>query len=95
MKVGVGQAKTKLSQLIDQVLETGEPVTITRNGVPVAMLVRHRERLGAQQGIVTAEALNAAFQARSEPATHSDTPKPPAPAQPRGLTLAQLMAATR
>ncbi len=35
--VGVFQAKTQLSQLLDQV-EKGETVTITRHGRPVAVL---------------------------------------------------------
>jgi prevent-host-death family protein len=37
--VGIFEAKTNLSRLIEQV-EKGETVTITRNGKPVAKLVR-------------------------------------------------------
>lgn len=36
--VGAFQAKTHLSQLLDQVAK-GESITITRHGVPVAQLV--------------------------------------------------------
>jgi prevent-host-death family protein len=40
--VGLYEAKTKLSQLVDEVI-AGETITITRHGVPVATLspVRH------------------------------------------------------
>ncbi len=44
--VGAFQAKTQLSQLLDEV-ERGETVTITRHGTPVAVLApvkRERER---------------------------------------------------
>lgn len=39
MRVNVGQAKTNLSQLLARV-EAGEDVEISRDGVPVARLVR-------------------------------------------------------
>jgi antitoxin (DNA-binding transcriptional repressor) of toxin-antitoxin stability system len=39
MRVGVSEAKRRLSDLLKAV-ENGEPVTICRNGVPVADLVR-------------------------------------------------------
>ena len=46
--VGAHEAKTHLSQLLDEVAK-GETVTITRHGVPVASLVPasdvHREHL--------------------------------------------------
>ena len=37
-EVGVLEAKTNLSALLDAVQETGEPVMITRHGKPVAQL---------------------------------------------------------
>lgn len=36
--VGMHEAKTKLSQLVERA-QTGEDITITRNGTPVARLV--------------------------------------------------------
>lgn len=39
MRVNVGQAKTDLSKLLARV-EAGEEVEISRNGVPIARLVR-------------------------------------------------------
>ena len=40
--VGAYEAKTHFAQLLDAV-EKGEKITITRHGVPVAMLVPSRE----------------------------------------------------
>ncbi len=40
--VGAYEAKTRLSELLNDV-ERGERITITRHGVPVAMLVPMRE----------------------------------------------------
>lgn len=37
-EVGVLEAKTNLSALLDEVQQTGEPVLITRHGKPVAQL---------------------------------------------------------
>ena len=37
-EVGVLEAKTNLSALLDEVQRTGEPVLITRHGKPVAQL---------------------------------------------------------
>jgi prevent-host-death family protein len=37
-EVGVFEAKTQLSRLIEQVQATGQPIVITRNGKPVAKL---------------------------------------------------------
>ncbi len=37
-------AKAKLSRLIAQVERTGRPITICRNGEPIADLVPHRKR---------------------------------------------------
>ena len=45
--VGMHEAKTKLSQLVQEV-ESGGSVTITRNGLPVVELVR--ARLGTSRG---------------------------------------------
>lgn len=46
--VGIFEAKTNLSRLIEQV-EKGQQVTITRNGKPVAKLVRARAELTPEQ----------------------------------------------
>ena len=43
VSVGVYEAKTQLPKLLDQV-ERGKRITITRHGVPVAMLVPAVER---------------------------------------------------
>ncbi|MBX3579555.1 MAG: type II toxin-antitoxin system prevent-host-death family antitoxin [Rhizobiaceae bacterium] len=42
MEVGTFEAKNRLSALLDLV-EAGEEVTITRNGKPVAQLVKPRQ----------------------------------------------------
>jgi antitoxin (DNA-binding transcriptional repressor) of toxin-antitoxin stability system len=39
LEVGAYEAKTRLSELLDKV-EAGESITITRHGVPVAVLSR-------------------------------------------------------
>ncbi len=58
IEVNVHRAKTNLSQLLQRV-EAGEEVVISRDGVPVARLVRvERERqgrreLGADRGLFT------------------------------------------
>ncbi len=48
LEIGAFEAKTKLSQLLELVRQ-GERVTITKHGVPVAVLVpvqeTHRERV--------------------------------------------------
>ena len=46
--VGVFEAKTKLSALIDEVEKGGE-IVITRHGKPVARLVRERAELTPEQ----------------------------------------------
>ena len=46
--VGIFEAKTHLSGLIDEV-ENGGQVTITRHGKPVAKLVRVEEKLTPEQ----------------------------------------------
>lgn len=38
VRIGAFEAKTRLSQLLDQV-EAGQEITITRHGEPVALLV--------------------------------------------------------
>ena len=43
MEIGAFEAKTHLSSLLDRV-EKGERITITRHGVPAAMLVPVAER---------------------------------------------------
>ncbi len=45
--VGIFEAKTHLSNLVDEV-EKGSEVVITRHGRPVARLVRAEERLSAE-----------------------------------------------
>ena len=42
--MSVYDAKAKLSQLLHYIEETGEPVTICRNGKPIADVVKHKER---------------------------------------------------
>jgi prevent-host-death family protein len=39
-----GEFKAKCLKLMDEVAATGEPVTITKNGKPVAQLVPFQER---------------------------------------------------
>lgn len=46
--VGAFEAKTRLSQLLDQV-ECGEEIIITRHGEPVAKLVSVRAQTGRNQ----------------------------------------------
>jgi prevent-host-death family protein len=46
--VGIFEAKTNLSRLIEQV-EKGQEVTITRHGKPVVKLVRARAELTPEQ----------------------------------------------
>ena len=41
--ISVYDAKSKLSQLLHFIEETGEPITICRNGKPIVDVVRHRE----------------------------------------------------
>lgn len=43
IRVGMHEAKSNLSKLVDRVLE-GEEVTITRNGTPVAKIVPFERR---------------------------------------------------
>ncbi|NLG22170.1 MAG: type II toxin-antitoxin system prevent-host-death family antitoxin [Actinomycetales bacterium] len=50
VQVSVHEAKSQLSRLIDAAL-AGEPVTITRSGVPVVDMVRH----AMGQGVVEIE----------------------------------------
>ena len=45
--VGIFEAKTQLSSLVDEV-EQGRDVIITRHGKPVAKLVRAKERLSPE-----------------------------------------------
>lgn len=49
--VGVLEAKTNLSTLLDDVLASGEPIIITRHGKPVARLAPEgrRRRLSATE----------------------------------------------
>lgn len=48
MTVGAYEAKTHLSQLLDEVAE-GKTITITRHGVPVALLVPVSQTSGRSQ----------------------------------------------
>jgi prevent-host-death family protein len=50
MQVNVHEAKTQLSRLLELV-ESGETVTIARQGQPVAELVPARRKLGLPFGI--------------------------------------------
>lgn len=53
IRVGMHEAKTNLSKLVDLALE-GEQVTITRNGLPVAKIVpftQHAPTMNDVQGI--------------------------------------------
>ena len=54
-EVGVREAKTNLSRLLRRV-QTGEEITITRNGEPVARLVplgsRDARKIGVDDGIL-------------------------------------------
>ena len=54
-KVNIYDAKTRLSELVQQVAESGEDVIIARAGRPVARLTRlldgdRKRRLGALEG---------------------------------------------
>lgn len=42
MDVGVGEAKARLSELLDRV-EVGDRIVITRRGTPIAVLAPHTE----------------------------------------------------
>jgi prevent-host-death family protein len=42
-RINLYEAKTHLSELIKQVLETGEPYTICKNNKPVVDVVVHKE----------------------------------------------------
>lgn len=46
--VGIFEAKTRLSALVDEV-EKGEEIVITRHGKPVARMVRERAELTPEQ----------------------------------------------
>jgi prevent-host-death family protein len=52
-----GEFKAKCLKLMDDVATTGEPVTITKNGKPIAQLVPFRQRpkslFGALKGTIT------------------------------------------
>lgn len=56
--INVHQAKTHLSRIIEQVLASGEPVTIARAGKPVVVVSAHpesravRRKLGILRGKV-------------------------------------------
>ncbi len=43
-RVNIYEAKTHLSELINQVRETGEPYTICKNNKPVVDIVLHEEQ---------------------------------------------------
>ena len=56
MIINVSEAKAKLSKLLDMVYH-GEEVTIAKNNLPIADLVRHRLRgrrkLGTAKGMIS------------------------------------------
>ena len=56
MRVGVHEAKTRLSQLL-RLVEGGQDVEIARDGVPIVRLVAlkppHGRTLGIDQGVFT------------------------------------------
>ena len=49
--------KARCLKLMDEVAETGEPITITKNGKPISRLVPYRRKLetlfGAMKGSIT------------------------------------------
>ena len=55
--IKASEFKAKCLKIMDDVAETGEPVVITKNGVPVAELVSARSKpkvlLGSMKGSVT------------------------------------------
>ena len=55
--VKASEFKAKCLQIMDEVAETGEPVTITKRGIPISRLVPIRVRpkslYGALKGMVT------------------------------------------
>ena len=53
-QVGIYEAKSRLSELIEQA-ETGEEVTITRHGKPVAKLVAARAAKGPNRSALIDE----------------------------------------
>ena len=57
-EVGVLEAKTHLSTLLDQVERGGEEVIITRNGKPVARLSAAPERLSGAEILAKFDALH-------------------------------------
>ncbi|MGV3634618.1 MAG: type II toxin-antitoxin system Phd/YefM family antitoxin [Pseudorhodoplanes sp.] len=63
--VGIFEAKTNLSRLIEQV-EKGQDVVITRHGKPVAKLVRARAELTPQQIAERKDAIEKLQQIASE-----------------------------
>ena len=46
--IGIFDAKTKFSELVDRVVREGRPVTVTRRGVPVVDIVPTREKLSGR-----------------------------------------------
>jgi prevent-host-death family protein len=66
-EVGVLEAKTRLSALLDEIERTGEPVVITRHGKPVARLSPERPR---RQW--TAETFEAVIKRRDEIAREAE-----------------------
>ncbi len=70
MRVNVHDAKTQLSRL-GELVEQGEAVTITRNGKPVAELVRVR-RAGLPFGIASDDPLVPSGDAWWQPMTDEE-----------------------
>jgi prevent-host-death family protein len=49
--VGMFEAKNRLSELVTDFVEKGEPVLLTRNGRPVAQIVPVKDRTDAQEAM--------------------------------------------
>ena len=62
--IGAYDAKTRFSELLEQV-ETGEEITITKHGMPVARLVPVRHKKTTQQRQVAIERMLTASAGRS------------------------------
>ncbi len=47
--INIHEAKTHLSRIVEQILASGEPVTIARGGKPVAIVSAHPEARPARR----------------------------------------------
>ena len=41
-QIEISEASSKLAEIVDMVVQTGEGITLTRNGEPITDLVPHR-----------------------------------------------------